>query len=151
MNEIKINAVYLKESSIELPNAPDIFFESFKDTVTDLNCRSSFLKLNENDDMYEVNLNIEICARQKRHAKETGLEQSLYILNFTYAGLFELNNFKDEEEIEEALAVDCPNIIFPYARQYVSFVTGLTTLPTSLIQEINFKELYYKEIGKEYK
>jgi len=143
MNEIKINAVYLKESSIELPNAPDIFFESFKDTVTDLNCQSSFLKLNENDDMYEVTLNIEICARHKN--------TSLYILNFTYAGLFELNNFKDEEETEEALAVDCPNIIFPYARQYVSFVTGLTTLPTSLIQEINFKELYYKEIGKEYK
>ena len=79
------------------------------------------------------------------------MEQSLYILNFSYAGLFELNNFKDEEETEEALAVDCPNIIFPYASQYVSFVTGLTTLPTSLIQEINFKELYYKEIGKEYK
>ena len=144
MNEIKIKAVYLKESSIELPNAPDIFFESFKDTVTDLDCQSSFLKLQTvYDDVYEVTLNIEISVRHEN--------TSLYILNFTYAGLFELNNFKDEEEIEEALAVDCPNIIFPYARQYVSFVTGLTTLPTSLIQEINFKELYYKEIGKEYK
>jgi len=49
------------------------------------------------------------------------------------------------------LAVDCPNIIFPYARQYVSTITGLTSLPVSLIQDINFKELYYNEIGKEYK
>ena len=145
MNEIKIKQVYLKESSIELPNAPDIFFESFEETVTDLNCQSSFIKLQTlyDDDLYEVTLNIEIGARHKN--------DPLYILNFTYAGLFELNNFKDEEEIEEALAVDCPNVIFPYARQYVSSVTGLTTLPTSLIQEINFKELYYKEIGKEYK
>ena len=105
---------------------------------------SQLLQQLENiDNSYEVTLNIEICTRDNN--------TNLYILNFTYAGLFQLTNFKDEEEIKEALAIDCPNIIFPYARQYVSTITGYTTLPTSLIQEINFKELYYKEIGKEYK
>lgn len=143
MNEIKISTIYLKESSIEVPEAPDIFLKSFEETTTDLNCQSSFTQSNEYENVYEVTLNIEICTRNK--------DFNLYILNFTYAGLFQLNNFKNQEQTEEALAVDCPNIIFPYARQYVSLITGLTSLPTSLIQEIDFKQLYYKEIGKEYK
>jgi len=145
-NEINIKAVFLKESSLEIPESPDIFFNPSKEVVTELNCTSSFAPFEiNNEDNYEITLALEIIAKDKAHNK------ILYILNFIYAGFFSLNNYTNQEEIDEALAVDCPNIIFPYARQYVSTITGLTSLPVSLIQDINFKELYYNEIGKEYK
>tara|TARA_X000001382_G_C3153019_1_gene173629 strand:- start:413 stop:856 length:444 start_codon:yes stop_codon:yes gene_type:complete len=145
-NEINIKAVFLKESSLEIPESPDIFFNTSNEVVTELNCTSSFSPFEiNNEDNYEITLALEIIAKDKTHNK------ILYILNFIYAGFFSLNNYTKQEEIDEALAVDCPNIIFPYARQYVSTITGLTSLPVSLIQDINFKELYYNEIGKEYK
>lgn len=145
-NEINIKAVFLKESSLEIPESPDIFFNPSKEVVTELNCTSSFAPFEiNNEDNYEITLALEIIAKDKAHNK------ILYILNFIYAGFFSLNNYTNQEEIDEALAVDCPNIIFPYARQYVSTITSLTSLPVSLIQDINFKELYYNEIGKEYK
>ena len=145
-NEINIKAVFLKESSLEIPESPDIFFNTSSEVVTELNCTSSFSPFEiNNEDNYEITLALEIIAKDKTYNK------ILYILNFIYAGFFSLNNYTKQEEIDEALAVDCPNIIFPYARQYVSTITGLTSLPVSLIQDINFKELYYNEIGKEYK
>jgi len=145
-NEINIKAIFLKESSLEIPESPDIFFNTSNEVVTELNCTSSFSSFEiNNEDNYEITLALELIAKDKTYNK------ILYILNFIYSGFFSLKNYTKQEEIDEALAVDCPNIIFPYARQYVSTITGLTSLPVSLIQDINFKELYYNEIGKEYK
>jgi len=145
-NEINIKTIFLKESSLEIPESPDIFFNTSNEVVTELNCTSSFSSFEiNNEDNYEITLALELIAKDKTYNK------ILYILNFIYSGFFSLKNYTKQEEIDEALAVDCPNIIFPYARQYVSTITGLTSLPVSLIQDINFKELYYNEIGKEYK
>jgi len=145
-NEINIKAIFLKESSLEIPESPDIFFNTSNEVVTELNCTSSFSSFEiNNEDNYEITLALELITKDKTYNK------ILYILNFIYSGFFSLKNYTKQEEIDEALAVDCPNIIFPYARQYVSTITGLTSLPVSLIQDINFKELYYNEIGKEYK
>jgi len=145
-NEINIKAIFLKESSLEIPESPDIFFNTSNEVVTELNCTSSFSSFEiNNEDNYEITLALELIAKDKTYNK------IVYILNFIYSGFFSLKNYTKQEEIDEALAVDCPNIIFPYARQYVSTITGLTSLPVSLIQDINFKKLYYNEIGKEYK
>ena len=59
-----------------------------------------------------------------------------------------------EEQVNEsleALAVDIPNILFPYARLHAELITKSTGLHPVLMQEIDFKEIYYKEIGKKYK
>ena len=49
-NEINIKAVFLKESSLEIPESPDIFFNPSKEVVTELNCISSFAPFEINNE-----------------------------------------------------------------------------------------------------
>ena len=156
MSEIIIDRIFLKESNIETPDSPAVFDKLVQENgevSTDFSCNSSYGEHIINGiDVHEVNLTINIAAtNRKSTGPNTADYLHLYILNFVYAGMFRLNDFKNETEKEEALAIDCPHIIFPYVRQYVSSLTGLTDLPATLLQEIYFKKLYYKSIGKEYK
>ena len=140
---IKISAVYTKESSIEVPDAVRYLQEQPPEVETDLACQSGFSSISFNKEKaFEVELSFQITSKYE--------DSYLYILNFIQSGIFTLCHYKDESEIEEALAVDCPNIIFPYARLHAHHITNQTGFSPILIQEINFKELYYNEIGKKY-
>jgi len=49
-NEINIKAIFLKESSLEIPESPDIFFNTSNEVVTELNCTSSFSSFEINNE-----------------------------------------------------------------------------------------------------
>ena len=139
---IIIEAIYLKESNIETPNQLEVFEERITKIDTDLACQSGFQNTAINkEERYEVNLSFQIASKFKNNY--------LYILNFIQAGLFTIQGYK-QKELDEILAVDCPNMLFPYARLHANYLTAQTGLAPVLMQEINFKELYYKEIGKKY-
>jgi len=140
---IKISAIYTKESNIEAPDAVTLLQEQPPEIETELGCESSFTPtMFRGENSYEVNLSFQIKCKYNN--------DYLYILNFVQSGIFTLCNYEEESQIEEALAVDCPNIIFPYARLHAHQISNQTGFAPVLIQEINFKELYYKEIGKRY-
>ena len=138
---IKISTIYTKESNIEVPDAVALLQEQPSEIQTELACQSSFTPVVfKEEESFEVDLSFQIeCMYKNNH---------LYTLNFVQSGIFTLCDYEEKEQIEEALAVDCPNIIFPYARLHAHQISNQTGLAPVLIQEINFKELYYKEIGK---
>ena len=147
--KIIIDTIYLKESNIEIPNQVEIFGKEIPEVKCDLSCQSDFQKMFfDEKETYEVNLSFQIASIGK-------VDQSnnlhLYTLNFIQSGLFRLEGYKKEDEALEALAVDIPNILFPYARLHAELITKSTGLHPVLMQEIDFKEIYYKEIGKKYK
>ena len=138
---IKISAIYTKESNIEVPNGSILLQEQPPEVETELSCQSSFTPIVfREEDSFEVNLSFQIECKYDNNY--------LYILNFVQSGIFTLYDYEEKEQIEEALAVDCPNIIFPYARVHAHQISNQTGFSPVLIQEINFKELYYKEIDK---
>jgi len=140
---IKISTIYTKESNIEVPDAVILLQEQLPEVETELGCQSSFTPIVfKKEDSFEVDLSFQIESKYKN--------DYLYILNFVQSGIFTLYDYEGEEQVEEALAVDCPNIIFPYARLHAHQISNQTGFAPVLIQEINFKELYYKEIGKKY-
>jgi len=147
--KIIIDTIYLKESNIETPNQVEIFGKEIAEVKCDLSCQSDFKKIFfDEKETYEVNLSFQIASIAK-------VDQSnnlhLYTLNFIQSGLFRLEGYKKEDEALETLAVDIPNILFPYARLHAELITKSTGLHPVLMQEIDFKEIYYKEIGKKYK
>ena len=139
---IIIEAIYLKESNIETPNQLEIFEEKITKIDTDLAWQSGFQNTSINKkERYEVSLSFQIESKFKNNY--------LYILKYIQAWLFTIQGYK-QKELYEILAVDCPNMLFPYARLHANYLTAQTGLAPVLMQEINFKELYYKEIGKKY-
>ena len=140
--KVIIDSIYLKESNIETPHQIEVFDKGIIQVDSDLSCESKYQNIVVSDKQcYEVGLFFQIAARSD--------DLCLYILNFIQSGLFRLEGYKDDQK-EEALAIDCPNILFPYARLHAETITKSTGLAPTIMQEINFKELYYKEIGKKY-
>jgi len=143
MSTTKISAIYTKESNIEVPDAVVLLQEQPFDIETELSCQSSFAPITFNEEKsFEVDLSFQIESKYNN--------DYIYILNFVQSGIFALYDYEGEEQLKEALAVDCPNIIFPYARLHAHQISNQTGFAPVLIQQIDFKELYYKDIGKKY-
>ena len=106
--------VYLKDLSLEMPNAPQIFLEQETPTV-------------------EVSLNVggERLAETVFEATVTG----------TQAGIFEIANVP-EEQFEPLIGIVCPTMLFPYLRANVADAINRTSLPPLHLAEVNFQALY---------
>ena len=64
-----------------------------------------------------------------------------------YEELFEIENLTDD--IKEAyLLVECPRILFPFARRIIYDLHADGSLPPLMLDPVNFAELYKKKKGK---
>lgn len=134
---VNIKKIFLESSEIVISNV--IQSLAYKDyTVnTDFNCKSEFEQVMHDENLsYVVSLNFNIYTRIEN--------EPLYNLSLVQSGLFALKGY-EPEEIEQILAVECPEIILPYARQNASFITTQTGLAPVMIQNINFQELYEEQ------
>lgn len=74
---------------------------------------------------------------------KTNIEK-IFLIELSYAATFSLkglNNLSDEKYI---FFVDCPNIIFPFARQILYNVTQNSGFPPLTLDYINFSNLFKK-------
>ena len=60
------------------------------------------------------------------------------------AGVFQISELSGEE-LNKALQVDCPNILFPYAREAISSIVSRGGFPQLLLAPINFKSIYIQK------
>jgi len=79
------------------------------------------------------------------HANAKFKEQTAFILEMKYAGLFTLSNVP-EDQIKAVLAVYCPTLLFPYARNIVSEVTRNAGFQPLMIDPIDFAALYQSKM-----
>ena len=69
---------------------------------------------------------------------------NLYLVDLKYVGLFEIENLTDD--IKEAyLLVECPRILFPFARRIIYDLHADGSLPPLMLDPVNFAELYKKK------
>jgi preprotein translocase subunit SecB len=66
---------------------------------------------------------------------------TVFVAELTYAGVFTLNGLP-ENAIEAVLLVECPRILFPFARNILSDVTRDGGFPPVLLQPIDFVALW---------
>ena len=70
-------------------------------------------------------------------------DKKMFIVELTYAGIFNIKNIDDEdEELKEILFIYCPSLLFPYARRIISDTTRDASMPPLMLDTINFRALY---------
>jgi|8_EtaG_2_1085327.scaffolds.fasta_scaffold04522_3 preprotein translocase subunit SecB len=128
--EIKVEKIFLKDSSIETPSSPDQFQYEREEVIVkmDMNVRNKLLLA---PSYYEVILSLGITGKDQEHF--------LYIVNVIYGGLFDLKGY-NKEEAEKCVAVDCPHILFPYAQQFVYDMTSKSGFHPAFLQPVDFEE-----------
>ncbi len=125
-----IEKLYIKDLSLEVPNAPAIFAESESPEVG-LQLQTGVLRLTE--DAFEVTLTVTVTA--------TLGEKTVFLVEVGQAGIFRVRNVP-EENLEALLSIACPNILFPYAREVVSDAVSRGGFSPVILQPVNFEALY---------
>jgi preprotein translocase subunit SecB len=128
-----IEKLYVKDASIEVPNAPQIFTERTAPQVN-VELGNSAQKLDEG--VFEVAIKVTVTAKIG--------DKTAFLVEATQAGIFAIRNVP-AENLEPILAVTCPNILFPYAREAVSDMVTRAGFAPVLLNPINFEALYMQQ------
>lgn len=130
-------AQYIKDLSFENPLAIEAATSEAPSPKVNLDCSVESEKLG--DQAYEVVLSLE--ARAVRDGK------TLFLIAVDYAGIFSINNVP-EDLVEPLLYVQCPTLLFPFARSVVANVTKDGGYPPLLIDIIDFGTLYQHQLSE---
>ena len=129
-----IEKLYVKDMSLEVPHAPRIFLEQ-GDPNVDMRVSTQSEKLEDN--FYNVAVTVTVTAKLPD-------ERVMFLNEVTQCGIFRLENIPEEDEAI-LLAVACPNILFPYAREAVSSEVTRAGFPPVLLAPINFDAMYQQQ------
>jgi preprotein translocase subunit SecB len=133
----QLQRVYLKDASLELPNAPQIFLEQEAPQVeVQLDVGNAPVV----DGIYEVTVRVTTTAKVKG--------KTLFLIEAKQAGIFEIRQVP-AEQIEPILGVVCPGIIYPYLRANLADLLNRTGLPPMHLAEINFEALYQQRNARQ--
>ena len=128
-----IEKVYVKDLSLEIPNAPQVFLEREVPTVDiQLHHNSSGVE----EGVYETVLTVTVTAKAK--------EKTMFLVEAAQAGIFVARNIPPAE-LEAVLAIACPNILFPYVREVISDIVVRAGFPPVILSPVNFEAIYQQQ------
>ena len=125
---------YIKDLSIENPNAPLVFQWQDQPRV-DVQFNINVERVS--DDVHEVVIKLEVSARS-----DSGVQ---FMIELSYGGLFGLRNFP-EEALGPFLLVEAPRLLFPFARQIIAEATQNAGFPPLLLDGIDFGAAYLAQL-----
>ena len=92
----------------------------------------------------------EVVMKLKIESKSKGTDTTLFILEMDYAGVFHVENVP-EEQLHPFLLIECPRMLFPFARRIVSDITRDGGFPPLNLEMIDFVQPYRNEIARRQK
>lgn len=130
----QIQRVYLKDLSLELPNAPEIFLEQQAPAI-EIAVDVGAEQLAEG--VYESTVTITVTAKMN--------EKVAFLVEGKQAGIFEVRNVPDEQ-LDPLLGIGCPNIVYPYLRANIADMITRAGFPPVHLSEINFDVFYQQRL-----
>jgi len=124
-----IQKLYVKDSSFENPNAPEIF--TLSDSKPNMELNIGVENQQVDAEHWEVAIKISAIMRDQHNDK------LMFEIEIEHAGIFYMKNISDEH-MAIALGVDCPTIIFPYTRQLISQMTVDGGFMPLMLEPVNF-------------
>lgn len=142
-----VNIQYIKDLSFEVPGAPAVFTTLRAAPKVDLNLDVQARRVTDGQDVFEVILAIRADATDP-NAPANGSEAParVFLAELAYAGVFTLSGIP-ENTMEPVLLVECPRILFPFARNILAEVTRDGGFPPVLMQPIDFLALWQNRRG----
>ena len=137
---LMVNGQYVKDLSFESPNSPGILSELQKhqpNITINVNIINALIEgPGVPANLYEVVLEL--------HAELKLDDKVGFIVELKYAGVFTLNVPK--EHLTAFLQVECPRILFPFARQILADSTQAGGFMPLMLQPIDFAAMYQARI-----
>lgn len=132
-----VKGQYIKDLSFENPHAPQSLMAASNRPGIDVNVDLKAQKLQEN--VYEMTLHIA--------ARATSESNTLFLVDLAYAGIFQVSGVP-AEHIEPLILIECPFVLFPFARRVIADVTRDGGFPPLMLDPIDFQALYLQNRQK---
>lgn len=122
---------YVKDLSFENPNAPASLSPQQVQPQISINVNVGAQPLSDTD--FEVELKLE--------ARAASGETVIFAVELSYGGLFRVQNVP-QEHLHPFVLIECPRLLFPFARQILADATRNGGFPPLLLDPIDFVALY---------
>jgi len=132
--QLAIAAQYIKDFSFENPGAPQSLMQTGQAPLIEVGVDVAARQLG--DDRFEVDLRINATAKRG--------EQAMFVVELLYAGMFQLRNIP-RESLQAVCLIECPRILFPFARRIVADATRDGGFPPLMLDPIDFVDLYRRQ------
>jgi preprotein translocase subunit SecB len=131
-----IERIYIKDLSVENPGAPQSFQMTEAPNV-EIGLRTRGEQVGQ--DIYECVLTITVTA--------TAGGKNVFLVEASQAGLFAIRGVP-ASDMQPVLAIACPNVLFPYARETIADAIMRTGFPPVHLAPINFEILYQQQLAQ---
>jgi preprotein translocase subunit SecB len=135
---LTILAQYTKDLSFENPGAPRSLQARDKAPAININVNVNANPLSETDFDVVLTLNAE--------AKDG--DKVVFAAELVYGGVFRITGFPQEHMLP-VLFIECPRLLFPFARQIISDVTRNGGFPPLMIDPIDFGQMFAQRVAEE--
>lgn len=130
-----LQRLYLKDLSLESPNAPEIFLKPWEPEIR-MEMDNSIRKLEE-EGLFDIQLKITVTARVE--------DKVAYIAEVVQGGIFSIQGY-DGEQLKQITGSTCPETLYPYARAAISHIITQASFPTFLLTPVNFDYIYSRRL-----
>lgn len=128
---VQVHAQYVKDLSFENPEAPHSLANQGKPPSIEVSVDVGARGLAPGQ--FEVELRITAHATQE--------DKKAFVVEVLYAGVFTLHNVA-EDDLKQVCLIECPRLLFPFARRIVADATRDGGFPPLLLEPIDFMALY---------
>lgn len=133
----QIEKVYVKDVSLEIPNAPQVFVQQAEPQLeVQINTAGGQFA----EGYFEVSVSATVTARSG--------EKTLFLAEAVQAGIFSVKNVP-AQELEPLLGIGCPTILFPYLRETISDLITRGGFPPVLLSPVSFEALYMQRLKQQ--
>ena len=130
-----IEKLYLKDLSLEVPGAPQVFLEREAPQV-DVRIHDEARAL-EQQGLFEVVLTVTVTAKVK--------DRTMFLVEAAQAGVFQIRNIA-QNELNAVLGILCPNTLLPYAREVVASTVMRAGFPPVVLNHMSFETIYQQRM-----
>jgi len=133
---LSIEKIYIKDLSLENPGAPQSFQMTDAPQI-EVGLRSRGEQVAP--DVYECVLTLTVTARAS--------DKTVFLVEAAQAGIFTIRGIAPNQ-LQAILAIHCPTVLFPYAREVVADATMRAGFPPVQLAPINFEALYQQQLAQ---
>ncbi len=133
--QLRVITQYVRDLSFESPNVPGSLAPQDESPQIAVNVDVGVNPLAETD--------FEVVLKLKVDAKVNG--KQLFLTELEYAGVFKVANIP-QESMQAVLLIECPRLIFPFARRIVADVTRDGGFPPLMVDPIDFAQLFRQQM-----
>ena len=137
-SSLSVLAQYIKDLSFESPGAPNSLRGRDKAPGIAINVNVNANPLS--DDQFDVNLTL--------NAKASFDKEVLFNVELVYGGVFAISGFPQEHMLP-ILFIECPRLLFPFARQIIADATRNGGFPPLMLDPIDFAQMFQQKLAED--